>query len=124
MKPSTPSGGVEDHPEFIPTNHENAYQRIGHAVVEGLQETSDTTFLKAWWALCWLHPALHPDDHRQWPRSEWREFASEAFRRFDTGKIRDHELYPAEVIRNQLWRARLADRDGSSKLHPISERPH
>ena len=74
MNPPTPSGRgensqprslprpPEDHPEFIPADHADAYQRIGAAVVEDLRETSDTTFLQAWWALCWLHPGLHPDD--------------------------------------------------------------
>jgi hypothetical protein len=123
MNLPTPSGGgensrprplprpSEDHPEFIPADHADAYQRIGTAVVEDLREASDTTFLKAWWALCWLHPGLHPDDHEDWPRASWREFASEAFRRAEAGRIRDHELYPAEAVRNRLWRASLADNE-------------
>jgi len=123
MNPTSPSGGgnqnsgppvpepVEDHPEFIPANHAEAYQRIGFAVVEGLRETSDTTFLQAWWALCWLRPALHPDDHEEWQQASWREFAIEAFRRAEANRIRDHELYPAEAVRNRLWRARLASND-------------
>jgi hypothetical protein len=123
MNPITPAGGGEpsgfprlpqphqDHPELIPHDHADAYQRIGAAVVEGLQETSDTTFLKAWWALCWLHPGLHPDDHEDWPLPSWREFAAEAFRRAQAGSLRDHELYPAEVTRNRLWRAHLASGD-------------
>ena len=123
MNLPTPSGGgensrprplprpSEDHPEFIPADHADAYQRIGTAVVEDLREASDTTFLKAWWALCWLHPGLHPDDHEDWPRASWREFASEAFRRAEAVRIRDHELYPAEAVRNRLWRASLADNE-------------
>ena len=123
MNPSTPPGGGEpsggpriqkptqDHPEFIPADHADAYQRIGTAVVEDLRETSDTTFLKAWWALCWLHPALHPDDHDEWPHASWSEFAAEAFRRAKAGTIRDHELYPAETTRNRLWRTHLANHD-------------
>ena len=120
MNPSTPPGGGEpssgpriteptqDHPEFIPADHAEAYRRIGFAVVEGIRETSDTTFLQAWWALYWLHPGLHPDDHEEWPRAGWREFAVEAFRRAEAGSLRDHELYPAEATRNRLWRASLA----------------
>ena len=99
---------VDDHPELIPTDHADAYRRIGVAVVEGLQETSTTTFLEAWWALCWLHPGLHPDDYEQWPRTNWREFAEEAFRRAGTGAIRSDEHYPAEATWNRLWRERLA----------------
>jgi len=123
MNPSIPPGDekrrgeppipkpVEEHPELIPANHADAYQRIGVAVVEGIRETSDTRFLQAWWALCWLHPALHPDDYEEWPRASWREFAVEAFRRAETSSLRDHELYPAEATRNRLWRARLASDD-------------
>jgi hypothetical protein len=59
MNPSTPPGGGEpssgpriteptqDHPEFIPADHAEAYRRIGFAVVEGIRETSDTSFLQA-----------------------------------------------------------------------------
>ena len=121
MNSSTPSGGgresdgseepLWDHPEFIPANHADAYQRIGFAVVEGIRETSDTSFLRAWWALCWLHPSLHPDDHDEWPHASWREFSTEAFRRAKAGTIRDHELYPAEATRNRLWRTHLANHD-------------
>jgi hypothetical protein len=98
-------GPPAEHPEFIPADHADAYRRIGVAVVEGLRETSTTTFLEAWWALCWLHPGLHPDDYEEWPRASWREFAVEAFRRAETGAIRDGELYPAEATRNRLRRA-------------------
>jgi hypothetical protein len=120
MNPPTPSGGggnsqprsiprpPEDHPELIPADHADAYQRIGAAFVEDLRETSDTTFLKAWWAPCWLHPGMHPDDQEEWPRASWHEFATEAFRRAEAGRLRDHELYPAEATRNRLWRAYLA----------------
>jgi hypothetical protein len=101
-------GPPDEHPEFIPADHDYAFRRIGVAVVEGLRETSTTTFLEAWWALCWLHPGLHPDDHEEWPRASWREFATEALRRAEAGAIRDNELYPAEATRNRLWRARLA----------------
>jgi len=123
MNPPTPPGGreqssgpriqkpVQDHPELIPADHADAYRRIGFAIVEGLRETSDTRFLQAWWALCWLRPGLHPDDHEEWPHASWRAFAAEAFRRAAAGSLRDHELYPAEATRNRLWRASLASDD-------------
>jgi hypothetical protein len=107
-KPPVP-GPPDEHPEFIPADHSDAYRRIGVAVVEGLRETSTITFLEAWWALCWLHPGLHPDDHEEWARASWREFAAEAFRRAEAGAIRDDELYPAEATRNRLWRARFGN---------------
>lgn len=122
MNPTTPPGGnqrtgprihepLQDYPEYIPADHADAYQRIGFAVVKGVRETSVTTFLQAWWALCWLHPGLHPDDYEEWPHTSWREFAVEAFRRSEAGSLRDHELYPAEATRNRLWRAHLASDD-------------
>jgi hypothetical protein len=86
--------------------------KVYHAAIpDPIRETSDTSFLRAWWALCWLHPSLHPDDHEEWPHASWREFAAEAFRRAKAGTIRDHELYPAEATRNRLWRTHLATHD-------------
>ncbi len=69
-----------------------------------LWETSTTTFLEAWWALCWLHPGLHPDDCEDWSDPTRREFAAEAFRRAATRGIRDDEFYPAEATHNRLCR--------------------
>ncbi len=96
------------HPKLIPADEVEARLRIDAAVLHGLQECSKETFLRAWWALCWLHPGLHPDDYEEWEDAAWKQFAAEAFRRFKAGEIDDTELYPAEASHNRVWKERKA----------------
>jgi hypothetical protein len=58
-----------------------------------LKKLDKRNFLKAWKALAFLHPGLHPDDTSNWPK-RLKPFAREAFRRFEKGKIAEEELYP------------------------------
>jgi len=96
------------HPELIPADEEEAHLRLDAAVLQRLQECPKETFLRAWWALCWLNPGLHPDDCGEWEDAGWKQFATEAFRRFEAGEIDDTELYPAEASHNRVWKERKA----------------
>lgn len=96
------------HPDLIPADEADARLRIDAAVLHGLQDCPKGTFLRAWWALCWLNPGLHPDDHEEWEDAGWRHFAAEAFRRSEAGEIDDTELYPAEASHNRVWKDRKA----------------
>jgi hypothetical protein len=96
------------HPDLIPADEPEARLRFDAAVLHDLRECSKETFLRAWWALCWLNPGLHPDDFEEWQDAGWKQFAAEAFRRFEAGEINDSELYPAEASHNRIWRERKA----------------
>jgi len=87
---------------LIPKSQEVAHLRLGIAVAIGVENAPVEVFLSAWWALCWLNPGLHPDDHEGWESQIWREIAREAFKRADNGEISDHELYPAEAVHNRI----------------------
>jgi hypothetical protein len=93
---------------LIPADEVEACLRIDSAVLHELLECSKETFLRAWWALCWLNPGLHPDDYEEWQDAGWKHFAADAFRRLEAGEIDDTELYPAEASHNRVWKERKA----------------
>ena len=92
------------HPELIPPDAAEANLRIAAAVAAGIGQSDTHTFLQAWWALAWLHPGFHPDDHQQWTELPLaQEMAIEAFRRNNAGEL-DHDLlYAAEATHNAVW---------------------
>ena len=96
------------HPDLIPADEVEACLRVNAAVLHCLPECSRETFLRAWWALCWLNPGLHPDDYEEWEDAGWKKLAAEAYRRFAAGEIDDSELYPAEASHNRVWKERKA----------------
>ena len=59
-----------------------------------------TDFVRAWSALAYLFPGLHPDGFDD-PDSGWprvlKPFAAEAWRRAETGEMEDGELYPCDA---------------------------
>jgi len=56
-------------------------------------------FLRAWCAIAYAFPGLHPDGYEDkgsgWPRA-LRRFAAEAWRRAEAGLISEEELYPSD----------------------------
>ena len=119
-------GYTPEHPELIPTNEQDARDKL-----KTLTESVDlalvdhTSFVIGWWALFWLFPGLHPDGWEDWD-SEFHIYAplaNEAFRRCDAGKITDDQLYPAEATHNRIWREQQAIAKGQgSPVEPNDER--
>ena len=66
-------------------------------------------FVRAWSAIAYLHPGLHPDGYEAadsgWPRG-LRRFAAEAWRRADAGELTDNELYCYQACKTRLRRER------------------
>ena len=56
--------------------------------------------IRAWWAIAYLYPALHPDGYElpdsAWPRA-LRRFAEEVWKRAERGRVTDEELYPSDA---------------------------
>ena len=70
------------------------------ALTDSLERLPKPAFVRAWCALAYLHPGLHPDGYASaesgWPRV-LRRFAAEAWRRAEAGELADDELYPADA---------------------------
>jgi hypothetical protein len=102
-------GSEAEYPELIPGNRTEAHLWVSAAIAEGLGTCSKETFVKGWWAFCWLNPEFHPDDFRQWETPEANDFATEAFRRHEAGEIEQHLLHPVEASDSAAWLQRRND---------------
>jgi hypothetical protein len=84
-----------------PDSREEAELILFPVIGGDLGKLSRPDFVRAWWALAYLNPGLHPDgydaDGSGWS-PELIPFASEAWRRFETGELTDAELYPADAV--------------------------
>ncbi len=65
-----------------------------------LEQLPKPDFIRAWCAVAYTFPGLHPDGYEDaesgWPRA-LRRFAAEAWRRADAGELADEELYPCDA---------------------------
>lgn len=63
-------------------------------------QLSHEEFVRAWSAIAYLFPGLHPDGFND-PDSGWprvlRCYATEAWRRAETGELADEELYTCDA---------------------------
>ena len=79
------------------------------ALPDSLERLPKPTFVRAWCAIAYLYPGLHPDgyesDDSGWPRV-LRRFAAEAWRRADAGELTDNELYCYQPCKARLRRER------------------
>lgn len=100
-----------EHPELIPSGEPQAQNRLNALLaVAPVSGADQRTFLEGWWALAWLFPGLHPDDHEDWDEdlAQYGPLAEEAFARAARGEITDSQLYPSEATHNRVWIERLA----------------
>ena len=85
-------------------------RELRRAFTAQLEQLPKTDFIRAWCAVAYAFPGLHPDGYEDaesgWPRA-LRRFAAEAWRRADAGELADEELYPCDA----QW-AGLYDRFG------------
>lgn len=84
----------------IPNSFERATRELESTFGFPLETLSKAKFVRAWCALSYLEPGLHPDDFDQ-PGSGWpdnlKRFAVEARRREEAGELTDEEMYPSDA---------------------------
>jgi len=85
---------------FIPKSNESAMRELNSTSGLPIEVLTKAQFVRAWCALCYLNPSLHPDDFDA-PDSGWPEnserYAIEAWRRLEAGELADEELYPSDA---------------------------
>jgi hypothetical protein len=83
----------------IPASLQDAGQRLRISFQANLKELGCGEFIRAWCAVAYLFPTLHPDEYQEtdggWP-CVLKRFAAEAWRRADAGQLADEELYASD----------------------------
>jgi hypothetical protein len=77
-----------------------AGRELRRAFTAPLEQLPKPDFIRAWCAVAYTFPGLHPDGYDDaesgWPRA-LRRFVAEAWRRADAGELADEELYPCDA---------------------------
>jgi hypothetical protein len=85
---------------FIPSSMRDAASNLRAGWQGPPAQLSKTDFIRAWSAVAYLFPGLHPDGFDD-PESGWpvalKRFAAEAWRRAEAGELADEELYPSDA---------------------------
>ena len=85
---------------YIPNSLKAAGGELKGALGVPLAQLGRADFLRAWCSIAYLFPGLPPDGFNDadsgWP-PVLRRFAAEAWRRAETGEIKDEELYPSDA---------------------------
>ena len=85
---------------YVPNSLRSAGHQIRLALAAPLESAPKPDFVRAWCSVAYLFPGLHPDGFDDadsgWPRAVKR-FATEAWRRAETGELADEELYPCDA---------------------------
>ena len=80
----------------VPSTLRGAGRELRRAFTAPLEQLPKPEFVRAWCAVAYTFPGLHPDGYEDaesgWPRV-LRRFAAEAWRRADAGELADAELY-------------------------------
>lgn len=84
----------------VPSTLRGAGRELRGAFAAHLEQLPKPDFVRAWCAVAYTFPGLHPDGYEDtesgWPRV-LKRFAAEAWRRADAGELDDHELYPSDA---------------------------
>ena len=84
----------------IPNSVDSATDVLASTFGIRLESLSKFEFVRAWCALSYLNPGLHPDGFEE-PDSGWPEnlkpHAVEAWRRAEIGELADEEMYPCDA---------------------------
>lgn len=98
-KPGNTTSVMQDR-IHIPCSLRSAAAEFRGALSANLSAMSNEDFIRAWAALAYLFPGLHPDEYDNmdggWPRALAR-FAAEAWSRVEDGEISDGELYQSDA---------------------------
>lgn len=85
---------------LVPTSFSCAEERINAATLAALQDLNNEDLIKAWFAISYAFPGLHPDDFDS-PDGSWPEnlqsLAQEVWIRAESGLLTDVYLYPADA---------------------------
>lgn len=104
----------------IPNSIESAIRDLHSTFNLPLEPLPKATFVRAWSALCYSFPSLHPDgyenDDSGWPPGLMR-YAAEAWRRYEAEEFDDEEMYPSDAC----W-AGLYDRMHSHTVEETARR--
>jgi hypothetical protein len=80
----------------VPSTLRSAGTELRRAFAVRLEQLPKPDFVRAWCAVAYIFPGLHPDGYEDaesgWPRM-LRRFAVEAWRRNDAGELEEDELY-------------------------------
>jgi hypothetical protein len=81
---------------YVPNSLRSAGRELRLSFVRPLEQLSREQFIRAWSAVAYLFPGLHPDGYDDadsgWPRT-LKCLAAEAWRRAEAGELADEELY-------------------------------
>ena len=84
----------------IPSTLRGAGRELRRAFTAQLEQLPKPDFIRAWCAVAYIHPGLHPDGYDDaesgWPRV-LKRFAAEAWRRNEAGELPDEEMYPCDA---------------------------
>ena len=93
---------------YVPNSNREAGIALRRAFRCPLESHSKREFLRAWCAVAYLFPGLHPDGFEE-PDSGWprvlRRIAAEAWRRAAASELADEELYPCDAQWSGLYDA-------------------
>jgi hypothetical protein len=103
---------------YLPGSSRSAAKQIRQAFGQRIDTLPPREFVRAWCAIAYLFPGLHPDEFEN-PEGGWpkvlKRFAAEAFRRAAAGGLDDAQLYPYSVIKLRLLRETSPERLELSK---------
>lgn len=84
----------------VPSTLRGAGNELRRAFAARLDTLPKRDFVRAWCAISYAFPGLHPDGYEDaesgWPRV-LKRFAAEAWRRNDAGELLDEEMYPSDA---------------------------
>jgi hypothetical protein len=85
---------------YVPRSLRDAGKEIRTALRNNMATLTTGEFVRAWCAVAYLFPGLHPDGYEDqdsgWPRT-LKRFAAEAWRRAQAGELADEEFYPCDA---------------------------
>jgi hypothetical protein len=90
----------------VPNSLRSAGRELRLSLVQPLEQLPRERFVRAWSAVAYLFPGLHPDGYED-AESGWplvlRRFAAEAWRRAVADELADEELYPSDAQWSGLY---------------------
>ena len=90
----------------VPSTLRRAGGELRRAFSAPLEQLPKSDFIRAWCAVAYIYPGLHPDgyDHAEsgWPRV-LKRFAAEAWWRNAAGELLDEEMYPSDAAWSGIY---------------------
>ena len=90
----------------VPNSLRSAGRELRLSLAHPLEQLSHEQFVRAWSAIAYLFPGLHPDGYEDadsgWPRV-LKPFAAESWRRAEADELADEELYPGNAQWSGLY---------------------